>query len=79
MMILESIVNVSREHRNSLLRSWVSRLSARFLLDNSPLECKSDGVAMLLLKYRLGHAAARAAVVATLPRPNNWEKTISPW
>ena len=28
-------------------------------------------MAMLLLKYRLAHAAARAAVVGTLPRPNN--------
>jgi hypothetical protein len=26
---------------------------------------------MLLLEYRLAHAAARAAVVGTLPRPNN--------
>jgi hypothetical protein len=71
MMILESITNVSQEHCNSLLRSWVSHLSARVLLDPDPLEGKSNGVAMLLLKYCLAHAAARAAVVATLPRPNN--------
>ena len=70
MMILESIANVSREHCDSLLRS---RLFGSVLLETDPLALKGkgDGVAMLLLKYRLAHAAARAAVVGTLPRPNN--------
>jgi hypothetical protein len=69
--ILKSIANISRENHNCFLRSWVSRLSARVLFDLDPLEGKGDGVAMLLLKYHLAHAAAHAAVVATLPRPNN--------
>jgi hypothetical protein len=68
MMILESIAYVSRENCNSLLRS---RLSRSVPFDPDPLEGKGDGVAMLLLKYRLAHAAARAADVGTLPRPNN--------
>jgi hypothetical protein len=68
MIILESIAYVSRENCNSLLRS---RLFRSVLLETNPLEGKGDGVAMLLLKYRLAHAAARAAVVGTLPRPNN--------
>ncbi len=67
-MILESIANVSREHCDSLLRS---RLFGSVLLGTDPLKGKGDGVAMLLLKYRLAHAAARAAVVGTLPRPSN--------
>ena len=67
-MILESIAYVSRENCDSLLRS---RLSRSVFFDPDPLEGKGDGVAMLLLKYRLAHAAARAAVVGTLPRPNN--------
>jgi hypothetical protein len=68
MIILESIAYVSRENCDSLLRS---RLFRSVLLETNPLEGKRDGVAMLLLKYRLAHAVARAAVVGTLPRPNN--------
>jgi hypothetical protein len=65
-MILESIADVSREHCDSLLRS---RLFGSVLFETDPLKGKGDGVAMLLLKYRLAHAAARAAVVGTLPGP----------
>jgi hypothetical protein len=70
MMIVESIAYVSRENCISLLRS---RPFGSVLLETDPLEGKGDGngMAMLLLEYRLAHAAARAAVVGTLPRPNN--------
>ena len=68
MMIVESIAYVSRENYDSLLRG---RLFGSVLLETDPLEGKGDGMAMLLLEYRLAHAAACAAVVGTLPRPNN--------
>ena len=70
MMIVESIAYVSRENCDSIL--WSRHFGSILLLETKPLEGKGDGVAMLLLKYRLAHAAARAAAVGTtLPRPQN--------